>query len=375
MVQAHDHPSLSLVASSTMLPADRQAAAPAAMPPVSPDRRGADPLSDVLRAVKLTGALFFVVDASFPWGVEVPRADSFSSIILPRAQHVVSYHIILKGAGWVNIPDVMSTWFEAGDVLVFAHGDPYSMLSSPDQPPEFDAKATMDYFREMAAGKLPFVSTEGGGGEPRSEFVCGFLGCDMQPFNPVLSSLPRLLRIRRPGTESDNLLSQLIGLTLAEARRPRLGGESIRLRLGELIFVEVMRQHLESLPAHETGWLSGLRDPFVGKVLVMLHENPAYPWTLHELACRACMSRAALAARFAHLVGHPPMQYLTLWRMQIAARLLADGSTKVAVVGHEIGYESEAAFSRAFKKTVGKSPAAWRDSALDTINTRTRWFS
>jgi AraC-like DNA-binding protein len=222
----------------------------------------------------------------------------------------------------------------------------------------------MDYFREMAAGKLPFVSTEGGGGEPRSEFVCGFLGCDMQPFNPVLSSLPRLLLVRRPETRSGDLLSQLIDLTLAEARRPRLGGESIRLRLGELIFVEVMRQHLESLPAHETGWLSGLRDPFVGKVLVMLHENPAYPWTLHELACRACMSRAALAARFAHLVGHPPMQYLTLWRMQIAARLLADGCTKVAVVGREIGYESEAAFSRAFKKTVGKSPAAWRDSAL-----------
>jgi hypothetical protein len=236
-------------------------------------RRGADPLSDVLTAVKLTGALFFVVDASFPWGVEVPRADAFSSIILPRAQHVVSYHIILKGAGWASIPGVTSTWFEAGDVLVFAHGDPYSMLSSPDQPPEFDAKATMDYLREMAAGKLPFVSKEGGGGEPRSEFVCGFLGCDMQPFNPVLSSLPRLLRVRRPEPQSGDLLSQLIELTLAEARRPRLGGESIRLRLGALIFVEVMRQHLESLPIHEIGWLSGLRNPFVGKVLVMLNER------------------------------------------------------------------------------------------------------
>src|SRR5690606_29563224 len=139
----------------------------------------------------------------------------------------------------------------------------------PDQPPEFDVEATMDFFRAMAAGNLPFVSKEGGGGEPRSEFVCGFLGCDMEPFNPVLSALPRLLRVRRTRGR-DDLLSRLIDLTLAEAQRPRIGGETIRLRLGELIFVEVMRQYLETLPAHETGWLSGLRDPSIGKVLVML---------------------------------------------------------------------------------------------------------
>jgi AraC-like DNA-binding protein len=184
----------------------------------------------------------------------------------------------------------------------------------------------------------------------------------MQPFNPVLATLPPLLRVRRTSSERDDLLSQLIDLTLAEARLPRPGGETIRLRLSELIFVEVMRRHLETLPAHETGWLSGLRDPLVGKVLVMLHENPAYPWTLNELARRACVSRAALAARFTHVVGHAPMQYLTLWRMQIAARRLADSSMKVAAIGHEIGYGSESAFSRAFKKTVGLSPSAWRDS-------------
>jgi AraC-like DNA-binding protein len=363
MVQAHDQSSLSLAASSMMLRAERSAdvSRPAELP-VACAASSPDPLSDVLRTVKLTGALFFLVDASFPWGVEVPRSKAFSSIILPRAQHVVSYHIILKGAGWVSIPGVASTWFEAGDVLVFPHGDPYSMLSQPGQPPEFDAEATMEYFREMAAGRLPFVSKEGGGGEPRSEFVCGFLGCDMQPFNPVLSTLPRLLRVRRPPGGQD-LLSPLIELTLAEARQPRAGGETIRLRLSELIFVEVMRQHLETLPAHETGWLSGLRDPAIGKILVMLHRHPAYPWTLHELARRASMSRAALAARFTHLVGYAPIQYLTLWRMQIAARLLADGSMKVAAVGRAIGYESEAAFSRAFKKTVGLSPAAWRDNA------------
>ena len=347
MVQAHDHTSLSLATSSIM----------------RPGTHASDPLSDVLRTLKLTGALFFLVDASFPWGVEVPRAEAFSSIILPRAQHVVSYHVILKGRGWANIPGVASTWLEAGDVLVFPHGDAYSMLCEPGQPPEFDAEATIDWFRAMAAGKLPFVSEEGGGGEPHSEFVCGFLGCDMQPFNPVLSSLPRLLRIRQTSGGHDDLLSHLIDLTLAEAHSSRAGGEAIRLKLSELIFVEVMRRYLEALPAHETGWLSSLRDPVIGKVLVMLHENPAYPWTLHELARRAGVSRAALAARFAHVVGHAPMHYLTLWRMQIAARRLADSSIKVAAVGHEIGYESEAAFSRAFKKTVGLSPAAWRDGA------------
>lgn len=365
MVAAHDQTSWLLAASSTIPSQDPPAdAATATGPPMSCEPHGIDPLSDVLRSVKLTGALFFLVDASFPWGVEVPRADEFSSIILPGAQHVVSYHVILKGAGWAHVPGVGSTEFEAGDVLVFPHGDPYSMLSSPDHPPEFDAKATMDYFRDMAAGKLPFVSTEGGGGEPRSEFVCGFLGCDMKPFNPVLSTLPRLLRVKRGQPDENDLLSRLIDLTLAEMRQRRVGGASVRLRLGELIFVEVMRRYVESLPVHETGWLAGLRDPSIGKVLVMLHQRPAHPWTLNELARRAGMSRAALAARFTHLVGHAPMQYLSLWRMQVAARLLADHSMKVASVGREVGYESEAAFSRAFKKTVGVSPAAWRDNAV-----------
>lgn len=323
-----------------------------------------DPLSDVLRMVKLTGAVFHLVEASFPWGVDVPQASDYSTIILPRAQHVIAYHIILKGSGWVGIPDVASTWFEAGDILVLAHGDQYSLLSTPDQTPEYDRDATIAFFREWMAGKLPFVTREGGGGTGGAEYICGFLGCDIRPFNPVLSTLPRLLRVRWSGRDQD-LLGRLIDLALTDARVPRLGGESIRLRLSELIFVEVVRLCLESLPAHETGWLSGLRDPAIGKVLALLHERPARPWTLNLLAEEAGMSRAAMAARFNHLVGHSPMQYLTLWRMQIAARLLVDSSMKVATVGREIGYESEAAFSRAFKKIVGVSPAGWRNKATD----------
>lgn len=172
-------------------------------------------------------------------------------------------------------------WFEAGDVLVLPHGDPYSMISGC-QPPEFDLETTMDFLRDMAAGRLPFVIKEGGGGEPRSEFVCGFLGCDMQPFNPMLSTLPRLLRIKLSDNGHEGLLSRLIDLTLAEARRPRAGGESIRLRLSELIFFEVIRRYLETLPAHETGWLSGLRDPAIGKVFGNAH-----------LGCHATQSEEA----------------------------------------------------------------------------------
>lgn len=310
--------------------------------------------------VKLSGALFFLVDASDPWGVEVPRADDFAAIILPRARHVVSYHIVLEGTGWTGIPGGAATRFEAGDILVFPHGDAYSMLSEPGRPPEYDSEATVRFFRDMTAGKLPFVIEEGGGGIARTRFVCGYLGCDMRPFNPVLSALPDLLLVKRPTGAPADLLDRLVELTLAEARTRRAGGECIRLALSELLFVEVVRRHLETLPAGRTGWLAGLRDPAVGRVLAMLHERPARAWTLQELAERAGMSRAVLAEKFAHLVGCPPMHYLALWRMQIAARLLGDGGVKVTAAAHEVGYESEAAFSRAFKKTTGLSPAEWR---------------
>lgn len=361
MAHTHDRKSLSLAGSSIAeletLPAEGSAHYGA---PLLCGGSATDPLSDVLRMVKLTGAVFHLVEASFPWGVEIPRASDYSSIILPRAQHVISYHIVTKGSGWVEIPGVASTAFEAGDILVLAHGDAYALLSTQGQTPEYDREATLEFFRQWMAGKLSFVTIEGGGGAGGAEYVCGFMGCDLRPFNPLLSTLPHLLRLRRSTQDRNDLLGRLIDLTLGDARFPRLGGESIRLRLSELIFVEVIRLWLESMPAHETGWLAGLRDPAIGKVLTLLHDRPAYPWTLRLLADEAGISRAALAARFNRLVGHAPIEYLTLWRMQIAARLLTDSSMKVSAVGQDIGYRSEAAFSRAFKKHTGVSPSGWR---------------
>lgn len=319
-----------------------------------------DPLSEVLRTVKLTGALFFLVEASSPWGVVVPHAGVFGPIILPQAQHIVSYHIVLEGSGYASVSGGQPTRFAAGDVIVFPHGDPYAMLSEPGRPPASAAEEAMQFFRDMAAGRLPFVVAEGGGGPERAQFVCGFLGCDARPFNPLLATLPRLLHMRRPADLESDLLDRLIELTLAEARVGRAGAECIRLGLSELIFIEVVRRYLSTLGTDGTGWLSGLRDPAVGRVLAALHERPAHAWSLEELARHTAMSRSALADRFVQLVGCPPMQYLTQWRMQLAARLLADGAMKVGAVGREVGYASEAAFSRTFKRIAGTSPAGWR---------------
>ena len=178
-----------------------------AAPPSAP---GKDVLSDVLRAIKLAGALFFRVDASSPWSVEVPRADSFAHLILPRAQHVISYHIITQGSGWVSIGHSPPMEFTEGDILVIPHEDPYAMRSAPGLRSGLSQEDSLDFFRAMAAGQLPFVVTEGGDGPLLTRYVCGFLGCEARPFNPLLGALPPLIHIRRAEGARSDLLDRLI---------------------------------------------------------------------------------------------------------------------------------------------------------------------
>jgi AraC-like DNA-binding protein len=192
-----------------------------------------------------------------------------------------------------------------------------------------------------------------------THIVCGFLGCDVRPFNPLVATLPRVLHVRDRAGATRGWLNQFVHVAVAESRDRRPGGQSILSRLSELMFVEAVRRHLESLPAHETGWLAGIRDEAVGRALVALHRQPKLPWSLDDLAREAGVSRSVLADRFAVLVGRPPMQYLTHWRMQLAAGMLARGA-KVTSVALDVGYESEAAFSRAFKKITGCTPGTWR---------------
>jgi AraC-like DNA-binding protein len=205
---------------------------------------------------------------------------------------------------------------------------------------------------------VPVVVSVRGGGEP-AEVICGFFGCDARPFNPLLATLPRTIHIRRRDTDHSPI-SQLIALALTELEGQRAGRASVLSHLSELLFVEAVRRYLETLPTEQKGWLAGLADEQVGRALAKLHDRPAHPWTLEELAREAGLSRSTLAERFAHFVGVPPMQYLAQWRIQLAARLLSTTALGLAELAERVGYGSEAALSRAFKREVGVSPAHWR---------------
>lgn len=314
-----------------------------------------DTLSEVLRAVRMTGAVFFTVKASAPWVVETPPVREFGPLIMPGAEHVMEYHVIAKGSCWGGIAGEAPVRLGTGDVIVFPQGDAHVMSSAPGMR----GNPGEDSPLQARESRHPITIRKDGGGAERADVICGFLGCDARPFNPLLSTLPRRIHLPR-GASDDGVLEQLVELALRESTAPRAGGECVLARLSELMFVEVVRRYLATLPPEDVGWLAGLRDDGVGRALGKLHDRPAHGWSLDELAREVGMSRSVLAERFAHFVGVPPMQYLARWRMQLAAALLSSTSLGLAEIAGRVGYGSEAALSRAYKRWVGVAPAEWR---------------
>lgn len=317
-----------------------------------------DVLSDVLRSIRLTGAVFFDFELSSPWVAEAPAAQAIAATVMPGAQRVIEYHLIARGSCWVQAAGQEPTHLREGDLVVFPQGDPHVLSSAPGM--RGDPPDPSMFVRRSA---LPMVYEMGGGGADRTRVVCCFLGCDDRPYNPLLGALPRVIHLSARGPHAmSGWLATLVNIAVTEAGAARPGGENILSRLSELMFVEMIRGYLESLTDAQSGWLAGLRDQVVGQSLGVMHGDPAAAWTVEALAREAGVSRSVFAERFTQLVGQPPMQYLALWRAQLASRLLAEGG-QVGAVAAAVGYESEAAFSRAFKKLVGRTPAAWRRDA------------
>jgi AraC-like DNA-binding protein len=320
-----------------------------------------DVLSDVLRSVRLTGAIYFDVHARAPWVAESPSVSSICSRVMPEFEHVVAFHIMLDGWCWAQVADLTEppVRLEAGDAIIFAAGDPHFMGTETGKRSNPDMQM---YYRPNDRS-LPFTLKELGGDGEKARFVCGYLGCDAHPFNPIISALPRQMHVKRSSV-GGALTRDLISVALQESEHPSAGGETFLSKLSELMFLQAIRQYIESLQEGSRGILSGLRDRHVSAALALMHGRPSADWTLDSLAQEVGLSRSVFAERFAQCMGAPAMQYLGNWRVQLAARALEQSGVSIAQAAADVGYESEAAFNRAFKRLVGVPPGAWRKSRV-----------
>jgi AraC-like DNA-binding protein len=316
-----------------------------------------DVLSEVLRAVRLSGAVFFNVDARAPWVAEAPPGKLIAPHVMPGAEHVIEYHVVVEGECWAGLAGGPATRVAAGDVIVFPQGDAHVVASAPNLRGTEDPVAA---FRRPAGTQLPIAMSIDGDGA-RCRLVCGFLGCDARPFNPLLAAMPRVLHLPR----QEAWIEQLMRVAVAESDARSPGSAGMLTRLSEMLFIAAVRHYLATLPDDTTGWLAGLRDDAIGRSLHLLHEHVADDWSLERLAKRVGLSRTVLAERFLHFVEVPPMRYLARWRMQLAASLLSGGELSIAEIAGRVGYGSEAALSRAFKRELGVAPATWRSQPRD----------
>ncbi len=326
-----------------------------------------DILSDLLRAVRLRGALFYYIEGSSPWVAEAPAARDIIPAIMPGVGHMIEFHGVVEGGCWATTGREAPIRLAAGDVILFPQGDPHVLASAPgmrvpNPDPSFffsPRPPQLPYALSLRGAEITTARLDGGGLD-RAIIVCGFLGLDARPFNPLMAALPRVIHVTGSTLGSDSWVRTFLNAIVLESNQKRPGGEAVLERMSEMLFVEVLRRHIDSLPADQTGWLAGMRDSVVGRALALMHERPGAPWTLERLGDAAGLSRSALHERFTHYIGQPPMQYLAQWRMQVAAGRLRDTNAKLIEVALDVGYDSEAAFSRAFKRLVGESPGAWR---------------
>lgn len=326
-----------------------------------------DTLSDVLRTVRLRAAVFYYVSCDGDWVAEAPTSRDIATAVMPEAEHVMEYHVLTSGECWAGLVGEQPVKMKRGDIVLLAQGDAHVLSSAPGMRGD----PNVNGYLELGRADRPFRIHYDGSSEAlvdfnaqpparAASFVCGFIGCDLKPFNPLIATLPRLLHL--PAEERSALSEQFATFAAAESAARRPGSEALLERLSEMMFVDAIRRHVEHMPEQSTGWLAGLRDRYVGRALALLHERPAAPWTIEDLSSQVGLSRSALHERFVSLIGQPPVQYLTNWRMQLASRLLLEGRSTVAAVAADVGYDSEAAFARAFKRLVGLPPAAWRRS-------------
>jgi len=322
-----------------------------------------DLLSDVLKVVTLQSAIYFNAEFSDPWCVHMPESRQVAPLLKldAFADHVITFHLLCDGDAYVQLEHGTKLPLRAGDIVAFPHGDPHTLGGGGAIPPTEarDALPTL-----MAQG---LELARGGGGGPRcARFICVFLACEPRLSRSFLDGTPPLLVVNVRDDAAGQWLENSLKFSVAEAARRRPGAEGVLAKLSEVVFAETLRHYVRDLPAHGTGWLAATRDPEVSRALTILHRRYAEPWTVSTLAREVALSRTVLAERFRQFLDVPPMAYLTRWRLRVGARALMTSSRSVSEIAVEVGYESEAAFNRAFKREYGLPPVRYRKASRGT---------
>lgn len=313
-----------------------------------------DLLSDMLDSMNLAGLVLFRAWFREPWSVTTPDSCQLAQVLPLRTEHIIPFHVVASGGCWLEMQEHELVWLSEGDAVLFPYGDSHRLGGRatviPVQIGELLPSPPWD--------DIPVV--EHGGSGAGTSIICGFLQCDELLFHPILRHLPRLLHVSPSAAPADNWLASTIRHTATEASKPMPGSRSMLPRLTELMFVEILRKHMQGLSADEVGWFAALNDPVAGAGLKCLHAAPWHGWSVKNLARQVGVSRTVLAERFKHFLGQPPMHYLAHWRLQLAAQTLKLSDSPIKTIADQTGYESEAAFSRAFKRHFGLPPGDWR---------------
>ena len=312
-----------------------------------------DALSETLRVVQLVGAIFIEGRFTAPWCYQSPSADTAAPLLEPDAERVVIFHLITEGACYVELDGQAPVHLQAGDAVLFPQGDAHRMTSTVGLAPAQGAHLA------NVLSRRPRRMSYGGGG-PTTRLICGYMACDARLASLLLAGLPPVMRVNLLGSDAGAWLDASVRYALAEARSPRPGGHGVLSKMAEVLFIEVLRQYVNDQQDGRTGWLASLSDRIVGAALGALHARPAFAWTLEDLARESGTSRSVLAERFQHLVGSSPIAYLTQWRMLLAANQLRTSTAPLSRIAEDVGYLTDTAFSRAFRREYGLPPGAWR---------------
>ena len=312
-----------------------------------------DPLSEVLRAVRLAGGVFLSGDFTAPWCVGVRITPEDCAPFLGKRAQIVGYHVVIEGRLLVGLEGEPMAEVQAGEIVLLPQNDDHALASAPRIKPV----SARELIQPSADGNLARICHGGGGAATR--IVCGFLANE-ETYNPLIAALPKVLKIDVREGLSREWIEATVRFAAAELLAGRLASSSVMSRLSESLLIEAVRLYASTRSNAERGWLRGLKDPQVGRALALIHHGLAAPWSTESLAREVALSRSAFVERFTNLVGMPPIRYLTSWRLQTAKLELGETNKTIAQLAHSVGYESEEAFSRAFKREFGLAPAWWR---------------